>query len=168
MPIVWHPLIGGTTEGDQMQNIHCTSRLRAVAAVAAMLAAGLTACDRSDSSRTAGERVDNATARVEQKAKEAGRDARDAAGTAAQTTERAAADVSDKVKDAAITTAVNAKIAQDSNLSVMRINVDTVNGRVLLRGTAPNATASERAQQLASTVDGVVSVDNQLVVGGKG
>jgi osmotically-inducible protein OsmY len=46
----------------------------------------------------------------------------------------------DKVKDAAIITAVNAKIAGDPKLSVIRINVDTVNGHVLLRGTAPDAT----------------------------
>jgi osmotically-inducible protein OsmY len=79
-----------------------------------------------------------------------------------------AGDVSNKVKDAAITTAVNAKIAGDPKLSVMRINVDTVDGRVLLRGSAPDAGASQRAQQLAASVDGVVSVDNQLVIGGKG
>ena len=86
----------------------------------------------------------------------------------AQSTERGSTEVSNKVKDAAITTAVNAKIAQDPKLSVMRINVDTVNGRVLLKGSAPDTASSERAEQLASTVDGVVSVDNQLVVSGKG
>lgn len=73
--------------------------------------------------------------------------------------------MSDKVKDAAITTAVNAKLAQDKSLSALRIDVDTVNGRVSLRGTAPDAAARERATTLASAVDGVVSVDNQLTVG---
>ena len=85
--------------------------------------------------------------------------------TRREATERAANDVSDKVKDAAITTAVNAKLAQDKSLSALRIDVDTVNGRVSLRGTAPDPAARERATTLASAVDGVVSVDNQLTVG---
>jgi hyperosmotically inducible protein len=95
-------------------------------------------------------------------------DAKSAATNAGQATERAANDVSDKVKDAAITTAVNAKLAQDKGLSALKIDVDTVNGRVSLRGTAPDPSARERATTLASAVDGVVSVDNQLVVSGKG
>jgi hyperosmotically inducible protein len=63
---------------------------------------------------------------------------------------------------------VNAKLAQDKTLSAMRIDVDTVDGKVSLRGTAPDPSARERATTLASAVDGVVSVDNQLVVSGKG
>jgi Predicted periplasmic or secreted lipoprotein len=143
--------------------------MRSIAALAAVLAAAaLAACDRPASSDTAGQKMDRATARAEQKANQAKDSVKNAAGDAAQGTERMAGEVSNKVKDAAITTAVNAKIAEDSRLSVMRINVDTVNGRVLLRGTAPDAGSSERAQQLAASVEGVVSVDNQLVVSGKG
>jgi osmotically-inducible protein OsmY len=143
-------------------------RRPAAATVAALALFALAACDRPAPSQTAGQRIDNATARAEQKAEAAKDSAKSAGNDAARATERAGAEVSDKVKDAAITTAVNAKIAQDKDLSVMRINVDTVGGRVLLRGTAPNSGAAERAQQIASSVDGVVSVDNQLVVSGKG
>lgn len=145
------------------------ARMRPIAALAVVLAAtALAACDRPNSSQTAGQRMDNATARAEQKANDAKESAKSAADQAAQSTERVAGEVSNKVKDAAITTAVNAKIAGEPRLSVMRINVDTVNGRVLLRGTAPDASSSERAQQIAASVDGVVSVDNQLVIAGKG
>jgi osmotically-inducible protein OsmY len=152
--------------------------MRPIAALAAALLAGtLAACDRpttpsqpmgqrSDSATP--QRSDSATARMEQKADQAQESTKSAGGQVAQSTERGANEVSSKVKDAAITTAVNAKIAQDPKLSVMRINVDTVNGRVVLKGSAPDAASSERAQQLATTVDGVVGVDNQLVVGGKG
>jgi osmotically-inducible protein OsmY len=141
-------------------------RLRPMAAVTAALAvAALTACNRPADDRTAGERVDSAVAKTERKAEEAKQDVKAATSNAGQTVERAANDVSDKVKDAAITTAVNAKLAQDKGLSALRIDVDTVNGRVSLRGTAPDAAARERATTLASAVDGVVSVDNQLVVG---
>jgi osmotically-inducible protein OsmY len=145
------------------------ARMRPVAALAVVLAAtALAACDRPNSSQTTGQRMDSATARAEQKANDAKESAKSAADQAAQGTERVAGEVSNKVKDAAITTAVNAKIAGEPRLSVMRINVDTVNGRVLLRGTTPDASSSERAQQIAASVDGVVSVDNQLVIAGKG
>ena len=144
-------------------------RLRPIAAVTAALAvAALTACNRPADDRTAGERVDSAIAKTERKTNEAKEETKAATSNAGQAAERMANDVSDKVKDAAITTAVNAKIAGDPRLSVIRINVDTVNGRVVLRGTAPDATSSERAQQLAASVEGVLGVDNQLVIGGKG
>ena len=145
------------------------SRMRPIAALAVVVAAtALAACNRPSSPDTAGQRSDSTTARAEQKANQAAERAKSAANDAAQGTERMAGEVSNKVKDAAITTAVNAKIAGDSRLSVLRINVDTVNGRVVLRGSAPDAAASQQAQQLASSVDGVVSVDNQLVISGKG
>ena len=141
-------------------------RLRPIAAVTAALAvAALAACNRPADDRTAGERVDSAVAKTERKANEVKEDAKSATATAGEKAERVANDVSDKVKDAAITTAVNAKLAQDKGLSALRIDVDTVNGRVSLRGTAPDPAARERATTLASAVDGVVSVDNQLVVG---
>lgn len=141
-------------------------RLRPIAAVTAALAvAALAACNRPADDRTAGERVDSAIAKTERKAEEVKSDTKAATSNAGQTVERVANDVSDKVKDAAITTAVNAKLAQDKSLSALRIDVDTVNGRVSLRGTAPDAAARERATTLASAVDGVVSVDNQLTVG---
>jgi osmotically-inducible protein OsmY len=143
--------------------------MRPVAAVAALLAAAaLAACDRPNAPHTTGQRTDASTSRAEQRANQANEATRPAPGAVAQSTERAGNEVSNKVKDAAITTAVNAKIATDPKLSVMRINVDTVNGRVLLKGSAPDSASSQRAEQLASSVDGVVSVDNQLVVGGKG
>jgi hyperosmotically inducible protein len=141
-------------------------RLRPIAAVTAALAvAALTACNRPADDRTAGERVDSAIAKTERKANEVKEDTKAATSNAGQAAERMANDVSDKVKDAAITTAVNAKLAQDKGLSALRIDVDTVGGRVSLRGTAPDSAARERATTLASAVDGVVSVDNQLVVG---
>jgi osmotically-inducible protein OsmY len=153
--------------------------MRPIAALAvALLAGALAACDRPTTptpSQPMGQRSDSAaeqrgsaTARMEQKSEPAQSSAQQATGQMPQGAERGTTEVSNKVKDAAITTAVNAKIAQDPKLSVLRINVDTVGGRVQLRGSAPDAASSERAQQLASTVEGVVGVDNQLVVGGKG
>lgn len=155
--------------------IQSPPRMRPLAALAATLAVlALAACDRPNPPNTpnnpesAGQRADNAMARAEQKAGQAKEEAKSAANQAAQGAERMAGDAANTVKDAAITTAVNAKIAGDPRLSVMRINVDTVNGRVVLKGNAPDAASKDRAQQLASSVEGVLGVDNQLVVGGKG
>jgi hypothetical protein len=145
-------------------------RLRPIAAMTAAVAVtALAACNRpADDNRTAGERVDSAVAKTERQAGEVKAEVKSAAANAGQATERATAEVSDKVKDAAITTAVNAKLATDKGLSALKIDVDTVDGRVSLRGTAPDAAARDRATTLARAVDGVVSVDNQLVVSAKG
>jgi hyperosmotically inducible periplasmic protein len=66
--------------------------------------------------------------------------------------------------DAAITVAVNTALAKDEQLSVLRIDVNTVDGHVVLDGSAPDAAARQRATQLARGVDGVKSVDNRLTL----
>ena len=58
-------------------------------------------------------------------------------------------------------------MTKDTQLSALSINVDTVAGRVALRGTAPDNMARDRATQLASGVEGVKAVDNQLTVSPK-
>ena len=82
-------------------------------------------------------------------------------------TSRAADATADKAKDATITASVKSALIAEPTLSALRIDVDTTNGRVVLRGSAPDATARGRATELARGVDGVVAVDNQLVVGPK-
>lgn len=68
------------------------------------------------------------------------------------------------VDDAAIVTIVNADLVKDSELSALKINVDSTQGQVVLKGTAPNPMAKERAETIAKDVKGVVSVDNRLMV----
>ncbi len=89
--------------------------------------------------------------------------AMDRAGNAAENT---GAKMSDKIDDAMITTSVKAELAKDSNLSATKINVDTTQGRVMLKGMAPSNEAREHATALAKSVKGVTAVDNQLKVGG--
>lgn len=134
------------------------------------LAAALTlvACNRTDDGRTAGQQVDSTVAKVEKKADEIQADARVGAEKAKENTAGAMDSVASKAKDAVITTSVNAELAKDSQLSALRINVDTVEGRVALKGTAPDSASRERATTLAQRVDGVKSVDNQLTVAPKG
>lgn len=153
--------------------------LRATPLLAALAAAfALGACSRQDDGRSAGQKVDDTVARVEQKADQAkaevdaaAADAKASARDATADAKVAAANAGDKVaaavNDATITTTVNAELAKDSTLSALKIDVDTSQGHVALRGTAPTAQAKERATQIAASVKGVTSVDNLLTVDGK-
>lgn len=139
-----------------------------VASSLAMLLA-LGACDRVGDQMT-GER-DSAATKTERAADAAKRDAKDATagagaamGRAADQTKAMGAAAADKVDDATITTKVNAALAADKDLSAIKIDVDTQNGVVTLSGPAPTATAKQRASELARTVKGVSSVNNQLTV----
>lgn len=124
-------------------------------ALAASAALWLAACDRGapPADPTVGQRVDQGIAQ----AGEALRGAGDAVREAGQT-------VADSARDAAITAKVNAELARDDKLSALKINVDTVDGRVALQGKAPDASSVARATQLAAGIEGVVAVDNRLTV----
>ena len=74
------------------------------------------------------------------------------------------ATVGTKVEDATITARVKSKLIADDDLKAREINVDTSNGTVTLRGNVATPEAKERATVLAREVQGVASVDNQLVV----
>lgn len=125
---------------------------RGAALAAALLMAGtLGACNRRDDSQTAGQKVDAAVAKADEKLDEAKASASKAMGSAAT----AAADT-------AITASIKAGLAADSQLSNVDVGVETRDGRVVLRGLAPDGAARDRATQLATAVKGVVAVDNQL------
>ncbi|MCZ2495582.1 BON domain-containing protein [Xylophilus sp. Kf1] len=68
------------------------------------------------------------------------------------------------IDDVAITAQISTGLARDPELSALKIDVDTKDGVVILRGPAPTASARERAGMVARGITGVVSVDNQLVV----
>jgi osmotically-inducible protein OsmY len=117
----------------------------------------------------------DAVAEVRQDAKEAAADtskgidqAKQSLSTTAKEAKDAAkvagAKIGETLTDAMITTAVKAELAKDAELSALKINVATDNGRVSLQGTAPSEPARQHAMSLASAVKGVVSVDNRLIV----
>jgi len=115
----------------------------------------LAACDKSEP--TAGQQVDRAISATENAAAEMKADTKAATEKATQAITATAADIS-------ITAKVKAELAADPGLSALRIDVDTRDGRVALSGTAPTDTARERATSLAQSVQGVVTVDNRLLV----
>ena len=131
-------------------------------AVATLALAG---CSREDN-RSAGQQIDSTVAKAERRTDDATAAVGKAADTVAGKIDSAATTVRNKVADASITASVNAELAKDPALSALRINVDTSDGRVLLKGTAPDQTARDRATRLAAGVKGVSKVDNQLEVRG--
>jgi hyperosmotically inducible periplasmic protein len=142
---------------------------------AALVALGFAGCSRRDDSQTAGQKVDSAIAKIDEKADAAKTEikreveqVKESAGQAVtdvkQATSGAAQTAATALQDTAITAGIKAKLAMDPDLKTLDIHVETTAGRALLRGTAPNAAAQSRATQLATAVDGVISVDNQLTV----
>jgi len=132
------------------------------AAMTLLLSVGMAAC--SDANKTAGQKLDSAVATSEHKADDVKADIKAGAADVKDAAMKATDSVKQVVSDAAITTSINAELAKDSSLSALKINVDSKDGRVALKGTAPDTTSKERATTLAASVTGVMSVDNQLTV----
>lgn len=85
------------------------------------------------------------------------------AGTSGGATQRSAGEVID---DATITARINAQLAADPDLSALKINVDTNQGAVRLRGEVKSMALRRKAEEMARSIRGVKSVDNQLVITG--
>ena len=142
-----------------MKNLSTTP---VAAALAMALMAGIAACGKTD--QTAGQKLDTAVAATERKADEAKADMKQGANDVKAAAADATKAVKQVVSDATITTGINAELAKDSALSMLKINVDSKDGHVQLNGTAPDLSAKERATTLAAGVSGVVSVDNHLTI----
>jgi osmotically-inducible protein OsmY len=68
------------------------------------------------------------------------------------------------VDDATITATVKSKALWSKNTDGLKMDVDTQQGKVTLRGAAESDAAKELAGRMAENTRGVVSVDNRLVV----
>ena len=66
--------------------------------------------------------------------------------------------------DAGITTAVKSKLAADDTVKAYRIDVDTKDKVVTLKGEVDTAAARERAVEIARATDGVRDVVDVLVL----
>ena len=147
--------------------------LTALAVVIAGLS--ISACeDRSD--RTVGQKIDSALQRTKQELANAG-------DKIAQQTDRAVGAVKEKtatanenvaapgpqtetgrvVSDTAITASIKTDFLKDPDLSILKIDVDTKDGVVVLNGLADNDEARVRAEKIANGVKGVKEVKNYLV-----
>lgn len=123
---------------------------------------------KSDTVVAQGERKsEDAKSRASQAVTEAKEGAREAGQDIKQAGKQASEQAGGAVSDAVITASVNAGLAKDKGLSALKIDVDTAGGRVALHGTAPDPASRDRATEIAQSVKGVVSVDNQLTVANK-
>lgn len=148
-----------------MKKFAVTPRLGlSVLAVSSVLLLG--ACGKSDQPTTAGEKLDAAISTVEKKSEAVGQDVKQGMEAAKAGTAEAVDTIKAGTQDASITSKITAELARDPQLSALKIDVDTHAGAVVLKGTAPTDAAKDRAVTLARAVSGVVSVDNQLRVGG--
>ena len=150
-------------------------------AVAATITAGLAACNKTDD-QTAGQKLDSAIAKTEGAARDAqasavaaATEAKDAASRMGEQIKEstaemkadasaAASSVANNAGDAAITASVSAGLLKDPDLSAIKIDVETKDGVVSLRGPAPSTAAKERAETIAKAVAGVKEVRNLLDV----
>ena len=122
----------------------------------------LSACNKTDSSL--GQKVDGAVVSTERAANTAKAEVKEAAKEVQSAASQATSSMKTSTQDSVITTKVNAELVKDPSLSAMKINVDTSEGRVVLKGSAPSDSARARATLLASAIEGVKNVDNQLVI----
>ncbi|MBV7426842.1 BON domain-containing protein [Acidovorax sp. sif1233] len=146
----------------QMISQRPAHRIASILAVSA-LALGLSACGKKDEP-TVGQRLDSAVEKTEQAAADARMKAESAMQNAESSAKKATNSAAGAIDDATITAQVNASLAKDPDLSAVKINVDTVNGKVTLNGPAPSTVARDRAETIAKGVTGVTEVNNQLVV----
>jgi len=79
----------------------------------------------------------------------------------ASTTGRSAGEL---VDDTTIANTIRAKIVEDKELSILKINTDVFNGNVTLLGVVPSKDAEARLIALAQGVKGVKSVTSKLTI----
>jgi osmotically-inducible protein OsmY len=68
------------------------------------------------------------------------------------------------VNSAIITSSIKARLADAAGLETLSLNVQTINGDVLLSGFAKNEEQKRQAEYIALTTEGVNQVYNTIVV----
>jgi hyperosmotically inducible protein len=125
-----------------------------------------------DATREAGEKTVDVTKDAAQKT---GEKTKEIAGKTVDKTKEIVGGIAGKSKDVVsatgetitdgwITTKVNAKFVDESLLKDSKIDVDTNNHVVTLKGTVATDAAKTRAAAIARGTEGVTKVVNQLVV----
>lgn len=142
-----------------------------LALAASFAAFALAACDRESTQQAkqdaavAGKKVERALERTGEKIAEAGRKAAaEVKSTTASVTDSTSTDTGRVLADTAITASIKTDFLKDPDLSVLAIDVDTVNGVVTLNGLAGTEEGRKRAEQLAGAIKGVKEVRNRLTV----
>lgn len=114
--------------------------------------------------RSVGERLDATVSATQQTVQQGVEGLRNGATTAARDGAHVGDRAASALNDAGITAAVKTALAADPRLSAVKIDVDTKDGVVSLEGPAPDEKSRERAEVLAAAPEGVLRVDNRLVI----
>lgn len=122
-------------------------------ALSLVCALGVVACDKPGTSEMVGQKADGASETITQSMDES-------STQLSETTELAG----EFVDDATITAKVKSAILASTELRLLRVSVETVDGVVTLTGSADSKTNIEKAENLASAVEGVTGVENKLAL----
>jgi hypothetical protein len=125
--------------------------------VAAILTAGLSACDKPGPAERAGQNIDRSVDQVGEKMS----DTADRVGDKMSSQGEKAGVAID---DTEITAKIKAAIFAEPGLKTLQISVDTIHGVVTLTGSVSSKADKDNAQALASAVSGVKDVNNRLEV----
>lgn len=126
-------------------------------AIALLLAAGLTACDKPGPAEKAGKQID-------QTANDAGKKIGETVDKAEKAASEQGAKASLAIDDSEITTKVKTAIFAEPGLKTLQISVATVKGVVTLNGTVDSQANSDKARTVAAAVAGVKDVTDKLVI----
>ncbi|PHR65630.1 BON domain-containing protein [Pseudidiomarina marina] len=124
--------------------------------LASLAALVLSACSQQEQDDTR----EKAQSSLEQATEATQQAASDAADYTRETAER----TGDFLSDSAITARVKTALFEADQVSAGNINVETINGHVVLSGVVATSEEAELAAQLAQGVEGVKSVENDIEV----
>lgn len=124
--------------------------------IAAISALTLSACTQQEQEQTREE----AQSALEQATEATKQAAEDAANFARESAER----TNDFLSDSSITARVKTALFDAEQVSASQINVETIDGHVVLSGVVATAEEADLAEQLAEAVEGVKSVENDIEV----
>lgn len=130
-----------------------TSRTAWLSGVSIILAFALAACDQSGPAEEVGKSMDETI-------EKAGNQMDIASKNPIEKGDRAGV----AIDDTAITTKVKAAILMEPALEVLQIHVDTTAGVTTLTGSADSQRNSDRAEEIATAVAGVLAVENRLAI----
>ena len=126
---------------------------------AVALALPVVGCNERAPVETAGRQIDKAIDRAADEIDQV-------AAAASVELKKELAQASEAINDATVTAKVKSAILSEPQLKMLQINVETVGGVVILTGSADTRQSRERAEQVASAIAGVKSVDNRIDVKG--
>lgn len=122
------------------------------AVLAALAALALAACDRDTK-----QAVTKAGTEIKREARETGAQAKESLKEVGETAGQVAG-------DAAITAKVMGALHAEKNVRSRHIEVETFQGKVVLKGNVPDRAQAQLAGDIARSVDGVKAVENRIAV----